>query len=123
MALLMAVLNVFPGLFLGIFGQSDDFVEAGLGTLRIVSAAMVLVCAGVIWLNAVIATGRTTVVFWIEFWGIVGYLAYVWVVIEVLKLSLEAAWMSEWLYWSTMLILSFTYMRYGNWRNHLAFGS
>lgn len=123
MALLMLILNVYPTLFLGLFGQSGAFVERGMGTLRIVSAAMVLVCAGVIWLNGVIATGRTKVVFWIEFWGIVGYLVYVWLVIEVLKLSLEMAWMSEWLYWSLMLLLSYFYLRFGDWRKHLAFGT
>lgn len=123
MAILMLVLNIFPALFLGLFGQSPEFIGHGLSTLRIVSAAMILVCAGVIWLNAVIATGRTKVVFWIEFWGIVGYLVYVWVVIEELKLSLEMAWMSEWLYWSVMLGLSYAYLRFGDWRKHLDFGS
>ena len=121
MSVLMAIINIYPSLFLGLFGQPEAFIEQGLPTLRIVSAAMIIVCAGVIWLNAVVATGRTTVVFWIEFWGIAGYLAYVWVVIEVMKLSLEAAWMSEWIYWITMLVLSYLYLRFGNWRQHLAF--
>lgn len=120
---LMLIINMYPSLFLGLFGQPDAFIAQGLPTLRIVSAAMIIVCAGVIWLNAVVATGRTTVVFWIEFWGIVGYLVYVWVVIEVLKMSIEAAWMSEWLYWITMLVLSYAYLKLGNWRKHLALES
>jgi MATE family multidrug resistance protein len=121
MFVLMVIINMYPPIFLGLFGQPEAFIDQGLPTLRIVSAAMVIVCAGVIWLNAVVATGRTTVVFWIEFWAIAGYLAYVWIVIEVMKLSLEAAWMSEWLYWMIMLILSYIFLKRGNWRQHLAF--
>jgi putative MATE family efflux protein len=121
MSVLVIILNLFPNLFLGLFGQSGDFVNIGLGTLRIVSAAMIILCVGVIWLNAVVATGKTNIVFWIEFLGIVSYLIYVWMVIEVMKLSLEVAWMSEWIYWIVLFLPSFLYLKYGNWRSGLKY--
>jgi multidrug resistance protein, MATE family len=119
MAILVVFLNIFPAQFFGIFGQNSDFVELGMGPLRVVSAAMLILCVGVIWLNAVIATGKTQVVFWIEFWGITAYLIYVWVVIEVFQLSLSVAWMSEWIYWILLFILSYIYLNYGKWREGL----
>lgn len=121
MSVLVIILNLFPNLFLGLFGQSGDFVNIGLGTLRIVSAAMIILCVGVIWLNAVVATGKTNIVFWIEFLGIISYLIYVWMVIEVMKLSLEVAWMSEWIYWIVLFLPSFLYLKYGNWRSALKY--
>ncbi|HMT69184.1 MAG TPA: MATE family efflux transporter, partial [Saprospiraceae bacterium] len=121
MSIFVVILNLYPGLFLGLFGQSGDFVNTGLGTLRIVSTAMVILCIGVIWLNAVVATGKTNIVFWIEFLGIVSYLVYVWIVIEVMKMDLEVAWMSEWIYWIMLFLPSFFYLKYGNWREDLKY--
>ncbi|MBK6497194.1 MAG: hypothetical protein IPG00_03120 [Saprospiraceae bacterium] len=103
------------------FGQSGDFVNIGLSTLRVVSTAMIILCVGVIWLNAVVATGKTNIVFWIEFLGIVSYLVYVWIVIEVMKMDLEVAWMSEWIYWIMLFLPSFFYLKYGNWREDLKY--
>ncbi len=121
MAIFVLIINLFPSLFFGIFGQKGDFVRLGLGPLRIVSAAMLILCVGVIWLNAVVATGKTQIVFWIEFWGITAYLVYVWVVIEIFKLSLSVAWMSEWLYWILLFTLSYIYLKFGNWREGLKY--
>lgn len=121
MTILVIILNLFPQLFLGLFGQSGDFIISGLGPLRVVSTAMIILCVGVIWLNAVVATGKTNIVFWIEFFGILSYLIYVWVVIEVMKLSLEAAWMSEWIYWIALFLPSYLYLKFGNWRADLKY--
>lgn len=121
MTVFFLILNIFPNIFLGLFGQDGDFVVSGTGPLRIVSAAMIILCVGVIWLNAVVATGKTKIVFWIEFGGIVAYLIYVWVVIETMKLSLSIAWMSEWVYWILLFVPSYLYLKFGNWRDHLAY--
>ncbi|MBC7884369.1 MAG: MATE family efflux transporter [Saprospiraceae bacterium] len=121
MFFLVIIINIFPSLFLGLYGQGSNFVNSGLGPLRIVSVAMLVLCIGVIWLNAVVATGKTSVVFWIEFSGILVYLVYVWVVIELLGMDLEAAWMSEWVYWLLLFGLSYLYLTYGKWREGLAY--
>jgi MATE family multidrug resistance protein len=121
MSIFVVILNLYPDLFLGLFGQSGDFVNIGLSTLRVVSTAMIILCVGVIWLNAVVATGKTNIVFWIEFLGIVSYLVYVWIVIEVMKMDLEVAWMSEWIYWIMLFLPSFFYLKYGNWREDLKY--
>lgn len=62
MTVFVLILNLFPNIFLGLFGQDGDFVISGTGPLRIVSAAMIILCVGVIWLNAVVATGKTQIV-------------------------------------------------------------
>ncbi|MBP6568571.1 MAG: hypothetical protein KA270_15480, partial [Saprospiraceae bacterium] len=54
MTVFVLILNFFPNIFLGLFGQDGDFVVSGTGPLRIVSAAMIILCVGVIWLNAVV---------------------------------------------------------------------
>lgn len=121
MSILVIFLNIFPGIFLGVFGQEQGFVASGTRTLRIVSTAMIILCVGVIWLNAVVATGKTKIVFWIEVAGIISYLVYVWVVIEVMKLSIESAWMSEWIYWIALFLPSYFYLKHGKWREGLSY--
>lgn len=114
-------LNLFPNMFLGLFGQNGSFVETGTGLIKVVSIAMLIVTIGVIWLNSVIATGKTTVVFWIEFTAIAGYMVFTWLAIEVFHFSVMIAWMSEWIYWSVMLVLSYLYLKFGPWREGLTY--
>ena len=121
MFMLVCFLNLFPNFFFNIFGQNEDFTSIGIGPLRVVSAAMLILCVGVIWLNAVVATGKTKVVFWIEVGGILAYLIYVWIAIEVMHLSLDIAWMSEWVYWVVLFIPSYLFLKYGNWREGLKY--
>jgi multidrug resistance protein, MATE family len=121
MFVFVSVLNIYPSLFLDLFGQGDDFVSSGVGPLRVVSLAMLVLCIGVIWLNAVVATGKTKMVFYIELVGIISYLVYVWLVTEKLGLGLEVAWMSEWVYWGIMFLLSYLYLKRGKWQEGLTY--
>jgi MATE family multidrug resistance protein len=54
MFVFVSILNIYPSLFLDLYGQGDDFVSSGIGPLRVVSLAMLILCIGVIWLNAVV---------------------------------------------------------------------
>ncbi len=121
MLIFVIILNIYPSLFLDLYGQGDAFVASGLGPLRVVSIAMLILCIGVIWLNAVVATGKTKIVFYIELFGIVSYLTYVWLVTEELGLDLEVAWMSEWVYWGIMFLLSYLYLKRGKWQEGLLY--
>ncbi|HLO55831.1 MAG TPA: MATE family efflux transporter [Saprospiraceae bacterium] len=121
MFVFVSILNIYPSLFLDLYGQGDDFVSSGLGPLRVVSLAMLILCIGVIWLNAVVATGKTKIVFYIELVGIISYLVYVWLVTEKFGLGLEVAWMSEWVYWGIMFLLSYIYLKRGKWQEGLTY--
>lgn len=114
--LLCLLLNLFPQAFLSIFGQGDLFIQQGIPVIRIVSLAMILMSFSVVWLHAVTGTGNTKVTFLIEFFAIILYCIYVYVVMEKLKLSINYGWMSEWLYWTCMFIPAFFYLRSGKWR-------
>lgn len=112
-----AILNLIPGLFLSIFGQSDDFIQQGIPVVRVISLAMILMSFSVVWLYAVTGTGNTKVTFLIEAFTIILYSIFVYVVMEKLKLSITYGWMSEWLYWICMFIPAFFYIKSNKWRN------
>jgi Na+-driven multidrug efflux pump len=114
-------LNLYPHIFLSIYGQGDKFISLGIDSVRVVSLALFATCIGVIWLNAVIATGKTKVVFWIEFIGISAYLIYILIAIEWVQMPIAGAWMSEWIYWVVILGLSYCYLKYGKWQDGLTY--
>jgi Na+-driven multidrug efflux pump len=111
------ILNLFPGLFLSIYGQGDAFIAEAIPVLRIVSTALILMSFAVVWLNAVTGTGNTRISLMIEFITIVLYCIYVYVVLEYLKLPITWGWMSEWLYWLSTFTLSYFYIQGGKWKN------
>ena len=111
------LLNVFPHIFLGLYGQGDAFIEAAIPTVRVVSSALVLMSIAVVWLNAVTGTGQTKINLAIEFAAIILYSIYVYVTLEKLNMSVAVGWGSEWLYWGSMLIPSYLYIKSGRWKN------
>ena len=113
---LCVLLNIFPQVFLSIFGQGDEFIQEGIPVMRVVSIAMILMSFSVVWLQAVTGTGNTKVTFFIEAMAIILYSAYVYLIMEKFKLSITYGWMSEWLYWTCMFIPAFIYLRSGRWK-------
>lgn len=115
-AIVCLFLNLFPEIYLSIYGQSESFLEEGIPVLRLVACTMILMSLATIWLNAVTGTGNTRTTFLIELSAIVFYCIYVYWVLEIEKLSIFWGWMSEVLYWSILLILSLIYMKSNRWR-------
>lgn len=110
-------LNLFPDVYLSIYGLDLQFINTGVPVIRVVAFAMVLMSFATIWLNAVTGTGNSRMTFLIELAAIVLYCIYVFVVLEVNKMSLIWAWMSEYLYWVILFSLSFFYIRSNRWKS------
>jgi len=78
---------------------------------------MILLSIGTVWLNAVTGTGNSHFTFMIEIVAIIFYCAYVFVVLEMQKMSIFWGWMSEVLYWTILFVLSYLYMRSKKWKS------
>ncbi|MEP7255915.1 MAG: MATE family efflux transporter [Ferruginibacter sp.] len=110
------LVNIFPTIFFGLFGQGEDFVKQGIPVLRIVSLGLMLMSIANIWLNGVTGTAKTRVNLLIEIVAITVYLVYTWYFIKLNYISLAMAWSNELVYWSTIFIMSFIYLRSGRWK-------
>lgn len=116
-AVVMFILfNVFAQELLSVFRLSKEFVDAAVPVLRIVTTGMLLMSVSVVWLNAVTGTGNTRMNLIIEAVTIVAYLIYIFLVLEVYKLSLLWAWASELIYWSVIFVMAFNYLKSGKWK-------
>ncbi len=111
------LLNLFPAQVLLIYGQDPDFIQHAIPVIRVVSVAILLMSVGTIWLNAVTGTGATRINLAIEFFTIIFYCCYVYLVLEYFHLPIIYGWMAEWLYWSFTFVLAFIYIRKGKWQN------
>ncbi len=105
------ILNVFPTAIFSLFNNDPIFITNAIPVIRVVSLAMILMSISVVYLNTVIASGKSTISFLIEVVTIIFYLLYIYLVVEYYKLSLPIAWMSEFLYWIILFSLSYFYLK------------
>lgn len=110
------LLNVFPSLFLSIYGQGNDFIQSAIPVLRVVSSALVIMSVSVVWLNALVGMGKTQLNLLIEMVAIIIYCLYVYFVLEKWNLSIMYGWASEFFYWVVMLVPAYLYIKLGKWK-------
>ena len=111
-----AAINIFPGVFFSLFGQGKEFIAAGIPVIRMVSAGLLFMSVAYIWLNGVTGTGKTKVNLAIEIVAIALYLIYTWVFMKLHYISLAMAWSNEIIYWTTIFLLSFIFLKSGKWK-------
>lgn len=111
------LLNIFNREVIGIFSTDEGFREHALPVLRVVSVALILMSFSTVWLNAVVGTGNTRVNLAIEFFTIILYCIYVYLVLEKYKMGITWGWGSEMIYWTSIFALSYAYLRSRRWRN------
>ena len=110
------LVNIFPTVFFGLFGQGDVFVQQGIPVLRVVSVGLMFMSIANIWLNGVTGTAKTKVNLAIEIVAISIYLIYSWYFVKLHYSSLAMAWSNEVVYWFSIFVMSFIYLRSGRWK-------
>lgn len=110
------LINLFPQALLSVFGQNETFTRHAIPVVRVVTFAMLLMSFSSILLNAVTGTGNSRITLAIEIITIVLYCIYIYVILEKLFLPIAYGWMSEWLYWISIFIFSWLYIRSGRWK-------
>ncbi len=107
-----------------LFGKIDPVTNL-LDVSLIVAAAdiypvllviLIFFCIGAIYMNGLMGTGETTLVFRIQLFATILYLIYVFVTIKHLNLSLAWAWGTEILYWAFIIITTVYFLRTNRWR-------
>ena len=111
------LLNVFAHQFLSIYGQGEGFMQEGIPVLRVVSIALLLMSIATIWLNGVTGTGQSKINLAIEFVAIIIYLIYAYLTIEYYQFPITIGWMCEIIYWVTLLVPSYLYIKSDRWKD------
>jgi putative MATE family efflux protein len=114
------LVNIFPATFFSLFGQGKEFIEEGIPVVRMVTTGLLIMSVANVWLNGVTGTGKTKVNLMIEIVAITVYMVYTWIFMKVHYISLTIAWSNELIYWSTIFILSFVFLKSGKWKTKTA---
>ena len=114
--IMVLLINIFPSVFFGLFGQGPAFVTQGIPVLRVVSVGLLFMSIANIWLNGVTGTAKTKMNLLIEIIAITVYLVYTWIFMRVNYISLSMAWSNEMVYWCTIFLMSYLYLRSERWK-------
>ena len=115
-SVMVLLLNIFPEVFFNLFGKGDAFVKAGIPVARVVSLGMLFMSIANIWLNGVTGTGKTRVNLMIEIVAITVYLVYSFIFMKWHFISLAMAWSNEMVYWTTIFVIAFIFLKSGKWK-------
>ena len=110
------ILNIYPEVFFNLFGQNETFIKEGISVIRMVSLGMIFMSFANIWLNGVTGTGKTKTNLKIELVAITLYLGYTFYFMKVNYVSLAMAWSNEFVYWTAIFAMSYSYLRSGKWK-------
>ena len=113
---LLALVNiVIPEPLLSIFTSDKKLIADSYSCLSIMNAAMLAFSVAFILMNVVSGTGATRQALIIESIAITVYIAYIYIVVEIMHLPVEAVWVSEIIYWIIIGVMSWVYLRSMKW--------
>jgi putative MATE family efflux protein len=115
-AVLCGLLLLLRYQYMQLFTKDETLVALALPSLYIIVFATLIMSVATVLFNGVIGTGNTSVNLFIEVICVSSYLIYCYFIIERARLPLGWAWGSEFVYWTSLLICGFTYLRSGRWR-------
>ncbi|MDR0370614.1 MAG: MATE family efflux transporter [Prevotellaceae bacterium] len=113
---IMLVTFIYPVLFARIYTADAGLIAATVPVLRIISVAMVCCAVGCIVFSAVSGTGNTRTAFLIETITLLFYIAYIYYTAIIHPSTPAIVWISEFVYWVIVGLLSYCYLRKGNWQ-------
>lgn len=118
-AIIVAIFLTAPHFFLGpLMGEATFYlIEQAKPVFWVVGAILLVFSVGAIFLNGLTGTGATYFAMKLQFYCAVGYIAYIYFIVNLTEGGVPWAWGAEILYWGVILIVSVLYLRSPRWRN------
>ena len=95
--------------------QDMSLITDAMPVFRILVGILTVFSIGGVFFNGLIGTGATYYALKVQTWCAVGYLLYIYVVVNYSDGGLPWAWASEIFYWALLLGLSIFYLRSQEW--------
>jgi len=114
---IMLLVNLFFAKeMIGFYTPDNNLILETMPTLNVISATMFFFSIAFILFNGVSGTGNTKTSLLIEIITISIYLVATYYIAIVLESSLPVVWCSEFIYFGLLGLMSFGYLKWGNWR-------
>ncbi len=115
----MALITVVnPEFWIGLIASNKDMslVYETVTPLYVLLLALPICSIGTVLFNSISGTGNTRWALIFELITIVFYVFAMYVIVIHNKSSVAACWTVEYVYWGTLMVLSFIYLKKANWR-------
>ncbi|MEZ5004142.1 MAG: MATE family efflux transporter [Chitinophagales bacterium] len=110
------IIFLFPKFFLGMYTDDIAIVAKAIPTLHVILIVMLLFSVGVMTMHAVMGIGDTKTLLIFEIICITSYTVYAYLAIFVWHFDLPKVWLSEFVYWILLPILTIGYLALGKWK-------
>jgi Na+-driven multidrug efflux pump len=108
---------IFPEAVARIYTDIPDLVIASGPALIVMCSSYFFQVPGMIFFQAVSGTGSTKTAFRLELVALAAYMIYCTLVIGIFKADIAVCWTAEHIYASSMMVLCYTYLKSGRWKN------
>ena len=105
----------FPDFMLRCVTKDESIFPAAKELIWVLNVILALYSISVIYFNGLVGTGATKIALYIQVSCVMLYMIYVYVVVGMLKSSLELAWMAEAVYMISSMVVSVIYLRSNRW--------
>ncbi len=112
----IVITYLFQWEIISFYTTDQSLIVYSLGPLKVILGVLLIFSVSIILLNGVAGTANTKISLIIEIVAMVLYLSVAYYLAIATKSSIETIWATEYLYFSTLGILSFWYLKTGNWK-------
>lgn len=117
MLCVMFVASLFPRVVIQIYTDNPSLIHDTVKPLFVLISSLPIYSVGTVVFSAVSGTGNTRAALKYEIITLLIYIAYMWLIIVLLRSSVALAWTSEHVYWFFLMFFSAIYLRSGKWKN------
>ncbi|MFV0470297.1 MAG: MATE family efflux transporter [Dysgonomonas sp.] len=114
----MVAMLVAPEFWISLIMSSKDIslVQETVAPLIVLVFALPVCCIGTVMFNSISGTGNTKIALFFEIITMALYLVAIWLIVIEAKASVAACWTVEYIYWGSLLVFSFLYLKFGKWQ-------
>lgn len=113
---LMVFFSLFPNLILSIYTDLPDLRLASIPSLWVLCSAYLILVPSNVYFQSVSGTGNTRTALGLELCVLAIYVAYITYTILYLRVDVAVCWTTEHVYGIFILMLSYLYIKKGNWQ-------
>ncbi len=99
--------------------MDESIIAESIPIFNIVLISLIFYGVGNVVYNTVVTIGSNIVSLIILLSVVLIYTIFMYYVFFIVIDSLELAWITEWVYWAAMAIISVLYLKFANWKKHL----
>lgn len=117
MIVCVALMLLFPQAILSIYTNEQALIDQSVGSIYIISIAMLIASLANVYFNGISGTGNTQAALILEMITLVVYTTYIFVVGMYLKAPIEVCFGTEIVYYTLLLAGSYIYLKKASWQN------